>query len=86
MVKGLRFKDITDSMKVIQVCVALHNFLVKNQDPEERRNDEEELLQNLADVRFPTVADPNGPAVPDGSVATHDYLLSKYIAHFRHRI
>ena len=84
-VKGLKFKDITDSMKVIQVCVALHNFIVKNQDTVERRNDEDELLQNLADVRFPRprVADPNGPVAPDGRVATHDYLLSKYIAHFR---
>ena len=72
-------------MKIVQICAAIHNFILKNQsrkDPEDEEN-----LQNLADVRFPRniVIDQNAPLVPDGSVATHDYLLTKYRDYFRPR-
>ena len=83
---GLKFDDVTDSMKIVQICAAIHNFILKNQNPEEIRQEEgEENLQNLADFRFPRniVIDPNAPIVPDGSVATHDYLLTKYRDYFR---
>ena len=82
---GLRFDDVCNSMKLVQVCVAIHNFILKNQTPVERRLDQEEYLQNLADVRFPPhIRIPeDAPLVPDGSIATHDYLLNKYTDYFR---
>ena len=81
---GLLFNDVRDSMKLIQVCVAIHNFIVKNQTEEERQA-EEDVLQNLADIRFhrEVVIAADVPVIPDGSVATHDYLLTKYRNTFR---
>ena len=80
----LKFDAVTDSMKMVQVCAAIHNFIVEQQNPADRIRDENALLEQRNIRLGPVVEDQiENDIVHDGTMATNDYLLQKYNEYFR---
>ena len=72
-------------MKIVQVCAAIHNFIVEQQNPDDRIRDENALLEQR-NLRLGNVENENeieNDIVHDGTMATNDYLLQKYNAYFQ---
>ena len=82
----LAFDQVEDSMKMVQVCAAIHNFIVEQQNPVDRIHDENFLLEQRRIRRGNVVENPiedEAAFVHDGIMPTNDYLLQKYNDYFR---